>query len=262
MRWRRGLIGAGIALGIGALGAGYWRHRAAAASRYQAPVFVDPPAGPRAPSAELLGARVGTSRLSDVRAVVARWGITCADRSVRTLMSELRARKRADIADAKRRGTPDAVTGASILTHRTARDDNPQVRLSCEDTSSSRLVDRSRVTSTGRLLYVFDDEQAPLRHVSYERNHPAWDAALADFTTTRDAMAATLGKPRESSFGTSPENSAAEAVALPKYARRVAEFRYSDLVATVTVANLGGRGYSVGEILEVPLPVRADAPAR
>jgi hypothetical protein len=211
-----------------------------------------------------------------VKALTAGWGVSCADRSVRTLMNELRDKKRAQIEEAKAHGTPDAVTGASILTRRTARDDNPQIRFSCEEAASSRLADRARVPlSSGRLLYVFDDERSPIRHVSYQRNHPAWDAALADFIATRDALAARLGKPTESETGTgaartadgtgaagAADGTAGSDAPVPKYGRRVAEFRFSDLVATVSVANLGGRGYSVGEALEVPLPIRADAPAR
>jgi hypothetical protein len=260
VRSRVALALGGIALVVGVLGAGYWRHRVrAGASHYAPPVLVDPPPGPRAPSAELLGARVGTSHVADVQAFTRAWGVACADRSVRTLMSELRDKKRAEVEEAKRRGTPDAVTGASILTRRTARDENPQVRLSCEDVSSSRLADRARVPSTGRLLYVFDDERAPLRHVSYQRNHAEWEPALADFASTREALSGRFGSPHESETGTATKGPTSEP--LPKYARRVAEFRFSDLVATVTVANLGGRGFVVGEALEVPLPIRSDAPA-
>ncbi|HEX7671679.1 MAG TPA: hypothetical protein VF395_18930 [Polyangiaceae bacterium] len=268
MKRRRALLILGVVLVLATLGAGYHRYQGArAASRYQAPVFVDAPAGPRAPSAELLGVRVGTSRLGDVKALTTAWGVSCADRSVRTLMNELRDKKRAQIEEAKAHGTPDAVTGASILTRHTARDDNPQIRFSCEEAQSARLVDRARMPpSNGRLLYVFDDERSPLRHVSYQRNHPAWDAALADFIATRDALAARLGKVQESETGTGAsrvsDGPGTSDAPVPKYGRRLAEFRFSDLVATVSVANLGGRGYSVGETLEVPLPIRADAPAR
>jgi hypothetical protein len=264
---RRLLLILGVVIASGTLGAGYSRQRARAASRFQAPVFVDAPPGPRAPSAELLGVRVGTSRFSDVSALTAAWGVSCADRSVRTLMTELRDKKRAQIEEAKARGTPDAVTGASILTRRTARDDNPQIRFSCEEAPSSRLADRARVpSSSGRVLFVFDDAQAPLRHVSYQRNHSAWEDALADFVATRDALSTRLGKPLETETGTGTsrraDGSGASDAPVPKYGRRVAEFRFSDLVATASVANLGGRGYTVAETLEVPLPVRADAPAR
>jgi hypothetical protein len=261
VRPRVALVVGGIALVVGLLGARYWRHRVrAAGSRYAPPILVDPPPGPRAPSTDLLGAHVGTSHVADVQGFTRAWGVVCEDRSVRVLMGELRDKKRAEMEEAKRRGAPDTVTGASILTRRTARDDNPQVRLSCDDVSSSRLADRARVPSSGRLLYVFDDERAPLRHVSYQRNHADWDTALSDFTTTRDALSGRLGSPRESETGTATKAPTSEP--LPKYARRIAEFRFSDLVATVTVANLGGRGFAVGEALEVPLPIRADASAR
>lgn len=241
---------------------GYGAHRAKvrAAREYVPPVFVDPGPGPRAPSSEWCGVEVGVSHLGDVRSTTSSWSLSCADRGSRALMSELREKKRAEVATAEARGAPDAVTGASILTRRTAHDDNPQIRFDCEDASSDRVRDRVRPASKGRLLFVFDDESAPVRHVSYQRSHGDWASALADFTDAKRALSERFGPARES--GTPPLSELTVESPLPKYTRREAAVRYSDLVAKVSIVNLGGHGFSVSEIVEVPWPVRADAPAR
>lgn len=250
---RRAVYGL-LVVGLAAGAYGYSRHRAR--SRFQAPVFVAAPPGPRAPSTDLLGLRIGSSRRRDAQVALSGWGLACADRSMRALMNELRDKKRAELQRAEANGAADAVTGASILTHRSARDDNPQVRLSCEDTPSEKLRDRARSPSRGRVLLVFDDEDAPLRHVSYQRSHATWNVALADYAATRDALAARFGASRETG---APVNADPP---LPKYAEHTAHFRFADFEAKVTVANLGGRGYSVAESAEVPWPIRADAPGQ
>jgi hypothetical protein len=151
------------------------------------------------------------------------------------------------------------VSGASIVSRRTARDDNPQVRLSCEGIRASLLGDRERPASSGRVLFVFDTEGSVVRHASYQRNHAEWRDALADFESARAALASKLGAAPELARG-GPAG-ADETDALPKYGRRVAEWRFADLAAWITVVNLGRRGFSVSESVEVPLPVRADAPS-
>jgi len=205
--------------------------RARAASRYVPPVFVEPGPGVRAPTTEFLGARVGFATRADVEASARAAGVRCADRGMRTMMNELREKKRDEIRRAEANGHPDTVSGASIVSRRTARDDNPQVRLSCEGVRAERLGDRSRVEGEGRLLYVFDGDSAKLRHVSFQRNLADWERARRDFQEAVDAA-------------------------------REATFRYPDLTVSVSVMNLGGRGYLVRETAEVPWPVRADAPSR
>jgi hypothetical protein len=175
------------------------------------------------------------------------------------MMSDLRDKKREEVARAEARGTPDAVTGASILKRRTARDDNPQIRWNCGEATSSALHDRTRPSSSGRLLFVFDDDRAPLRHVSYQRNHGDWASAVTDFRDALGALSRRYGRPTHK--GTEPADLTTES-ALPKYARSEAEWRFSDAVANVSIANLGGHGFSVSEVVEIPWPVRADAPAR
>jgi len=246
-----------FALGAAAL---YRQHRARAASHFVPPVLVDPKPGPRAPSTDLLGVRVGVSHFDAVVSLVTRSGLSCEDRGVRVLMAEIRDKKRAEVAEAAARGTPDAVSGASILTRRTARDENPQIRFSCEGADSSKLVDRARASSKGRLLFVFDDPKSPLRNASYQRNFSDFGSALADFSSALDAFTARFGTPRETELG--PRRGPSPDSPLEKYSRRVDEWRFADVVATVSIANLGGRGFVVSESLEVPLPLRADAPTR
>ena len=247
-----------VAVGI-VLGAVAYRLRKHAAARYVPPVFVEPGPGPRAPATEWLGARVGFSHLDSVKSTTAAWSLACSDRGMRAMMAELRDKKRDEVARAEARGAPDTVTGASILKRRTARDDNPQIRWNCNETSSSALRDRTRPSSSGRLLFVFDDDHAPLRHASYQRNHGDWASALGDFRDAVGALSARYGRP--TAKGTGPGDLTAESP-LPKFGRSEAEWRFSDVVATVSIANLGGHGFSVSELVEVPWPVRADAPAR
>jgi hypothetical protein len=260
VRLRRRLIGvavfvAALAVAIGVAGF-VSRARVKAASRYVPPVFVEPGPGRRAPRVEFLGVRFGASRKNDVSRLMESWHVPCADRSMRTLMGELRDRKREELARAA--ASADAVSGASIVSRRTARDDNPQVRLSCEGVAASLLGDRTRPPSSGRVLFVFDTEGSVVRHASYQRNHAQWRDALADFQSARAALASKLGVSREAGQG---GPAGAETEAVPKYGRRAAEWRFADLAASVTVVNLGQRGFSVSESVEVPLPVRADAPS-
>jgi hypothetical protein len=259
---RRWLVWIGLAaLGVGmSLGAVAYRLKKHAAAKYVPPVFTEPGPGPRAPGTDWLGVTVGLSRFESVKATTAAASLSCSDRGMRAMMTELRDKKREEVAKAEALGTPDTVTGASILKRRTARDDNPQIRWNCDDASSSALRDRPRPISSGRLLFVFDDDRAPVRHASYQRNHTDWASAVADFRDALGALSARLGTP--AGKGTIRPSELAAESPLPKYGRSEAEWRFSDAVASVSVANLGGHGFSVSEAVEVPWPVRADAPAR
>jgi len=258
-RWGVALV---LVLATGGVLAGYGfrRYKQHQAAKYVPPVFTEPGPGPRAPTAEWLGGKVGFSRHGAVESTTASWSLACSDRGSRALMKEIRDKKREEVARAEARGEPDTVTGASILARHTARDDNPQIRWSCGGVTSEKLRDRERPTSSGRLLFVFDDDRAPLRHASYQRNHDDWREALRDYADSRGAMSLKFGSATES--GTLPIVELSDDVPLTKYARREAMWRFSDVVARVSIVNLGGHGYSVSEIVEVPWPVRADAPAR
>jgi hypothetical protein len=247
-------LGAAVLL-AGGVGFGAYRARVHAMSRYVPPVFVEPPPGQRAPKVDFLGVRLGATHLADVEKTMGAWHVACADRGMRVLMKELRDAKRAEVARAEAAGTPDAVTGASIVSHHSARDDNPQVRYACNDVASGALLDRPRAASEGRALFVFDAPDSVVRHASYQRHHAAWADAFADFEETKAAFTGRFGEGREAGNGAHGKT-ASDAV--PKYARRTTEWRYTDLVVRVSVVNLGGRGFSLEETVEVPLPVRAD----
>jgi hypothetical protein len=250
---------AGVVAGF-VLGAVAYRWKKHAAAKYVPPVFTEPGPGPRAPASEWLGVRVGVTPSGGVQFTTGSWALSCADKGMRAMMTELRDKKREEIARAEARGAPDTVSGASILTRRTARDDNPQVRWNCDRVPSSALRDRTRPLSSGRLLFVFDDARAPVRHASYQRSHREWSNAVADFNDALRAVSERFGRPAGKGAESATEVSIDSP--LPKYGRQQAEWRFSDLVATVSVANLGASGYSVSEAVEVPWPVRADAPAR
>ena len=151
-----------------------WSYRRMADAALDArfiPRFKDPPPGPRAPGSDAFGARVGASSLQDVQQLVQRMGIDCPDTSARALLGRARAARVAAAEDRKRRGLPpDAVSGASG-NRRSPMERNPQVRLSCEDLPASALTDRPRAPSIGRLLFVFDSPEHPVRHISYQRTH-------------------------------------------------------------------------------------------
>jgi len=224
------------------------------------PAFTEPGSGPRATRFRALGVEVGRSSLADVRAMLAARGLDCPDTSIRALMRQMRADKQRELEELKKKGAPtDAVSGASALKRQSPREQNPQVRLSCEGVASETLGDRTRAPSTGRWLFVFDSPEHPLRHVSFERSFPAArsDDALRDASESVQAMTAVFGLPT-----TAPKAKDGGAPgALPLLAPVQHEWSWSDLRVAVTALNYGPRGTNVGEIMEVPWPVRSDLAA-
>lgn len=214
------------------------------------PAFVDPPPGPRAPDVVMFGARPGLTTLGDVERWIRDRKLACRDTSARALMRDARA-KAAEAPDAV-----DATSAASSKTGWSARELNPQVRLSCEGTPSSALADHARPPATGRLLFVHDSPAHPLRHVSYRRLHRDDHAAWLDVVAARDAVTAALGPPAEVT-GVLP----AEGGAFEPYAPWSATWRWVDLTVTVRASSYGARGIDVYEAAEVPWPVRSDARA-
>ncbi|MCA9635182.1 MAG: SDR family oxidoreductase, partial [Myxococcales bacterium] len=97
--------------------------------------------------------------------------------SIRAMMAakrEAEAKKRAE-------GGEDAVSSASWMKKKSKREENPQVRFACPTVKAEQVGDRLRPPSQGRLLFVFDSDEHPLRHASYQRSHRSHAAALADF---------------------------------------------------------------------------------
>jgi transposase InsO family protein len=234
-----------------------WSYRrmgdAAVDARF-APPSVEPPAGRRAPGSEAFGARVGRSSLAEVQQLLRRMGLDCPDTSARALMARARAVRQREAEERKARGLPpDAVSGASAG-KRSPMERNPQVRLSCEGLSSARLSDRPRAPSEGRLLLVFDNDKLPVRHISYQRTIA--DVALARTELTAAAAAF------EKRFGPPTRRPTAEQAALPWLVPVEYVWTFADLTVRASALNFGGsRGIMLTELIEVPLPVRADAPS-
>jgi hypothetical protein len=221
------------------------------------PAFTEPGAGPRAPDTRALGFAVGASTLAEVQAQLGPLDISCADTSMRALMREARERIRREMQTRRARGEdPDAVTGASGVNHRSPKEANPQVRLACNDVPAGKLADAPRADGTGRLLLVFDSPRHPVRHVSFVRTFPASasSTALAEFRAVRGRLSDRHGPP------TSDRADAAAAGALPWLSPQEVRWTFADLEARVSAINYGPRGVVLSEIVEVPWPVRADAP--
>jgi hypothetical protein len=243
-----------IAILIGIAAGGFYAHglREAALDAALVPTFREPPPGPRAPTAQAFGAHVGSSSLDDLRAQLARLGLDCPDTGMRALLRQARAAKAKELEDRRRQGLAvDTVSGASAVNRPSRMERSPQVRLRCEEVRGSIFADRPRSSATGRLLFVFDSAELPLRHVSFQQTFADTDTALAELDAAVAALASRYGAPAKR-----------PAVAgLPWLAPVVYEWPFADLVVKVTALNFGQRGVSVTEVIEVPLPVRPDAPA-
>jgi len=222
------------------------------------PTFTEPEEGPRAPTTAALGARVGFSTLKQVQEMFAAWGTACENTSMRALMQQMREEKKKEIAEAQARGEDiDGITGASMVNYRSKKERNPQVRLRCQG-GSSVLKDRPRLPSDGRALYVFDSDDHPLRHASYRRHHKNHPAALDDVAETVAAMTRVFGAPHESTPLPQEEQGR---VRFEPWKRYIFAWKWADLRVEISALNMR-RTVDVNELIEVPWPVRADAPSR
>lgn len=210
--------------------------------------------GPRAPTSDVFGARIGAAKVADVEALVAARGLTCKDTSIRAMMAakrEAEAKKRAE-------GGEDAVSSASWMKKKSKREENPQVRFACPTVKAEQVGDRLRPPSQGRLLFVFDSDEHPLRHASYQRSHRSHAAALADFEDAVQAMTAIFGEPSERR-GELPVADAKGQVTFPQGRNLEVRWTFADLLVRVTAIHFGQK-VTVGERIEVPHGVRPDAP--
>ena len=250
-----GLVAAAVAAGWA--GWSYRRMREVAIQARFLPSFKDPPPGPRAPASDAFGVRVGGSTLEEVQRHVVQLGVPCPDTSVRALLAESRAAREREREERKRKGLPvDAVSGATGGGQRSTRELNPQVRLSCEGVTNQQLTDRARGASTGRLLFVFDSARHPLRHASFQRTLPDPAAARPELEAAVAAFTARFGPPTRTPI-------AANAQEIPWLVPLDYDWRFADLTARVSALNFGGpRGIVLTELVEVPLPLRPDAPTR
>ncbi|MEZ4381984.1 MAG: hypothetical protein R3A79_11605 [Nannocystaceae bacterium] len=216
--------------------------------------FRDPDPGPRAPQSAAFGAVVGATSFADLQALTDSRGLGCKDTSVRAMMDAKRAaeRKKQEAEGA------DAVSSASWMNKKSKREKNPQVRFACPKVDSELFTDRERPRSRGRLLYVFDSEELPLRHASYQRSHHNHGAALADYKDAVAAATAAYGEPT-ATRGELPEADADGKVEFPQGRSLEARWDFKDLSIRVTAIHFG-RKVTVGERVEVPHGIRPDAP--
>lgn len=221
------------------------------------PTFAEPGEGEKAPSTEGMGQVVGVTKLEEARTWARARGIQCEDTSPRALMTRMREHKQAELEQARAEGKgADAVSGASILYKRAKHEKNPQVRLSCEEAAAGAIGDRPR-EGQGRLLLVFDSAGHPLRHVSFQRRYEDHAAAVADVKAMLAHYGARFGAPT-STGEPLPEG---EAPTFPKFKPVLSEWKFRDLAVKVSALYTGGKTVSVSESIEVPWPVRSDAPA-
>jgi hypothetical protein len=215
------------------------------------PEFEEPDAAlPRAPDSKAFGVQIGGVTLDVLLDDLRARGLACDDTGVRASIEKLREHKRKQLAEAE---DPDAVTGASILTKRSKKESNPQIRLACEVDSLAEL-EPGRPHVAGRALFVFDSPELPLRHVSLRRSYQTSEAAMLDMRETVARFEAIHGKPTMAR-GEIPL--AGDAPVKPEPIR--VQWRYADLLIEVS-SNSFGRMISVDERIEVPFPIRPDAP--
>ena len=236
-------------------GSGYATHRFRRMVDAQIPKFVPLPEGPRAPSASALGFPLGRMTFPAAEAWAKEKGVACRDKGMAALMREGIA---AQIAAQRAAGEWALTTRAYGFLNPHGR--NPQIRYSCEDLPSTVLTDRPRTPSTGRVLFVFDAVGLPLRHVSFMRTHQALDQARADLQETVAAFTAQLGEPTQLPTLSAPL-AGSPSQEFEVLRPTTFQWRFADVVAEVTLLNTGTRGFNITEQVEVPWPVRSDAPA-
>ncbi|MEZ4452201.1 MAG: hypothetical protein R3B09_22235 [Nannocystaceae bacterium] len=216
--------------------------------------FRDADPGPRSPVTKIFGVDLGATHHTEVEAMTQRLGLKCSDTSIRAMMESKREAERKKMAE---RGE-DAVSSASWMKKKSKREANPQIRYSCPKVQSQELTDRARPPSTGRLLYVFDSADHPVRHVSYQRSHTDHEAAYADLEDSINAMTAIFGDPT-GDRGQLPERVDGKVTFAPNRQYEV-RWEYSDVVVRVTAIQFGPNKVTIGERVEVPHGVRPDAP--
>lgn len=208
------------------------------------PEFDELGPGVRAPASELLTLTVGSSTFDDVKALSERAGLDCRDTSARALMKQMRKAK-----------AVDGVTSASSK-KKSPMEQNPQIRWSCEGTKGDMLPDRKRGAGVGRILVVLDSPDHPVRHASFRRNHKDIGQALTDANATLAELTKRYGEPH---VVRRPLPEVATAEAFPRYAQSRYEWRYADLAVMLHVMATR-RGIDIQEAVEVPWPIRSDAP--
>ncbi len=221
------------------------------------PILRDPDIARPPPMEPFLGATVGKSSRAQVEAQLANLGLECVDTSIRARMEAKRVAEQERLAQAKANGQ-DAVTAASWLDRKSSREQNPQIRLTCEGVRANQLPGRTRSASSGRVLFIFDGPDQPLRHASYQRRHRDQRAALDDLNETLTTLTSRYGQPSKTR-GELPVAAADGTVTFAKLRPFEQVWSFSGLDIRVH-ALLYGPTVTVSTRVEVPHGVRPDAP--
>lgn len=246
-----------VVLSLALLGGWAWSKRARELPPLETllPEFEQPdPQLERAPSSMALGVEVGVVSLEALLRELETRALACDDTGIRASVERLREYKRRQLAEA---ADPDAVSGASILYRRSKKERNPQIRLACSVDSLAQVepsAGAGRPRVPGRALFVFDSPAYPLRHASLRRTYQTGEAAALDLRETASRFEAIYGEP-SSRRGTIPLPGDAPAKLEPIRL----EWRYADLLVQVSATSFG-KLTSVDERVEVPWPIRSDAP--
>ena len=213
------------------------------------PANLLPPQGPP------LGFIPGIDTLESVQTQTRALGLQCKDASPKTAYAAAQG------AQKKAATQWDAALGASAKWHKkTARTDqkvSPQVRWSCTKVPSSALKGvRGRPYFTGRWLFVFDDDTAPLRHVSYRRSHHDMALAQDDLRATVQAWRVRFERPQKVS--TLPERG----TPFPRMKPMLFEWQNSQRKATLSALSITGQRVDILEAIELPQSVSTAPPNR
>ena len=186
-------------------------------------------------------------------------------------MAGARAKRQREAEERKRMGChPMPSRAPSAANRRSPMERNPQVRLSCEGLPAARLTDRPRAASVGRLLFVFDSPEQPLRHISYQRTIADSGAGRGRARRRRRRLREDLGpptrKPQPTPAGQPPPARPADrphrhpALAGP-HPNTSGPSPTSPSASPPSTSAAPAAPCSPSSI-EVPLPIRPDAPAR
>ena len=250
--------------------------------------FTEPPKGKLPPSFPLYGLIVGESGWQDVQRFTAQQKLVCLDNSVSAMMQR---KRKLDAEKNKKAGKADAVSGATWK-KRPPRAQNPSIRWNCERVQAAQISSFTRPhPAHGRLLFVLDSPKHPLRHISYQYDLlPA--KAVDSFQAAVNYFTQLLGKPDiardahplpQPRGALKPLHSNAQpvkdnATSLPaskshlgeapidpqkvkKYGLFLREWRYAGLVVRLSMRSFG-RWFNLSESVEIPWPIRPDAPKR